>query len=200
MLLLRCTFCSVVICNVTVVVYFLFCGHLRCYCCGVHLRCHCYGVPFVLWSFAMFTVVVYLLRCHLLRCTIATSLMWCTFCDVTVVVYILRCTFRDVIVVVYLSRCHCCGVPFTMSLLWCTFAMSPLWCTSVNRTLKANYRALSNNRMGGGEGELNFCVRGSQLLVCDVNPARVSLNPTIPTSPRSERGWPDGKHEGKEST
>ena len=181
MSLLWCTFCSVVICNVTVVVYLLFYGHLRCH------RC---GVPFA----------VSVLWCTFCDAPIAMSLMWCTFCDVTVVVYILRCTFRDVTVVVYLSRCHCCGVPFTTSLLWCTFAMSPLWCTSVDRTLKTNYCALSNNKMGGGGGELKFCVRGSPLLVCDVNPARVSLNPTIPTGPRSERGWPDGKHEGKEST
>ena len=92
MSLLRCTLCSVVISDVTVVVYFLFSGHLR---------CHCYGVLFVMWSFAM-------------------SLLWCTFCsvvicdvtvvvyicDVTIVVYYLRCTFCDVTDVVHLLRHH----------------------------------------------------------------------------------------------
>ena len=159
---------------------------LRCHCCGVHFamylsRCHCCGAP-LRYTFHDVTVVVYLAvylsRCHCCGVPFTMSLLWCTFA-------------------VYLSRCHCCGVPFTMSLLWCTFAMSPLWCTSVNRTLKDNYCAL-NNKMG--EGELKFCVRGSPLMVCDVNPARVSLNHKIPTGPRSERGWPDGKHEGKEST
>ena len=131
MSLLWCTFCSVVICNVTVVGYLLFCGHLRCHCCGE---------PFVVWSFAM-------------------SLLWGTFCsavicDVTVVVYLLFVIICGVTVVVYLLfyghlrchccgvhlRCHCCGVrfamhllrrhrsgaPFATSLMWYTFCDVPL--------------------------------------------------------------------------